>query len=144
MMLQISEILPKEVQGILACCNPIPPFLRQNVMTIHQIILSARAEPLVKPIVNDASTGTQRPILASSCTLDVDNPLYCPHDLSHTEDFRDDLPTIFKGLTLENFPPSKSTFQWSSSTIDLFNKKVCKILIFFPIQPNNLPFFLLI
>lgn len=48
MMLQIAESLPREMQGILACCNPIPPLVRQSLHSIHQIILKAREQPLVK------------------------------------------------------------------------------------------------
>lgn len=48
MMLQISESLPREMQGILACCNPIPPLVRQNLHILHQIILKARDQPLIK------------------------------------------------------------------------------------------------
>lgn len=48
MMLQIAESLPREMQGILACCNPIPPLVRQSLHSIHEIILKAREQPLVK------------------------------------------------------------------------------------------------
>lgn len=48
MMLQIAEILPREMQGILACCNPIPPLVRQNLPNLHQFVLKAREQPLVK------------------------------------------------------------------------------------------------
>jgi hypothetical protein len=48
MMLQIAESLPREMQGILACCNPIPPLVRQNLHKLHAIILEARDQPLVK------------------------------------------------------------------------------------------------
>lgn len=48
MLLQISESLPREMQGILACCNPIPPLVRQNLHILHQIVLRAREQPLVK------------------------------------------------------------------------------------------------
>lgn len=48
MLLQISEILPREMQGILACCNPIPPLVRANLLELHQIILRAREQPLEK------------------------------------------------------------------------------------------------
>ena len=51
MMLQIAEILPREMQGILACCNPIPPLVRQNLHILHQFILKARQQPLVKVII---------------------------------------------------------------------------------------------
>lgn len=48
MMLQIAESLPREMQGILACCNPIPPLVRQHLHVLHKFILKAREQPLVK------------------------------------------------------------------------------------------------
>lgn len=48
MMLQIAENLPREMQGILACCNPIPPLVRQHLHVLHRFILNARDQPLVK------------------------------------------------------------------------------------------------
>lgn len=52
MMLQIAENLPREMQGILACCNPIPPLVRQHLHVLHQFILKAREQPLVKVRLN--------------------------------------------------------------------------------------------
>lgn len=51
MMLQIAESLPREMQGILACCNPIPPVVRQNLHPLHQFVFKAREQPLVKVIL---------------------------------------------------------------------------------------------
>lgn len=48
MLLQICERLPREMQGILACCNPIPPLVRSNLLDLHKIILKAREQPLEK------------------------------------------------------------------------------------------------
>lgn len=48
MMLQIAENLPREMQGILACCNPIPPLVRQHLHMLHRFILQAREQPLNK------------------------------------------------------------------------------------------------
>lgn len=48
MLFQISESLPKEMQGILACCSPVPPLVRANLLEIHQIILRAREQSLQK------------------------------------------------------------------------------------------------
>ncbi|XP_055326131.1 exosome component 10-like, partial [Sitodiplosis mosellana] len=44
MMLQIAENLPREMQGILACCNPIPPLVRQHLHVLHRFILQAREQ----------------------------------------------------------------------------------------------------
>ena len=48
MLLQMCELLPREAQGILACCNPIPPLVRQHQMELHRILTAARETPLVK------------------------------------------------------------------------------------------------
>ncbi|XP_017057499.1 exosome component 10 [Drosophila ficusphila] len=93
MMLQIAESLPREMQGILACCNPIPPLVRQQLHTLHQIVLRARDQPLIKPIL-EARSSTQASLPPS--TKDFSSKLYCPHDFSHQEETRDDLPTLLK------------------------------------------------
>ncbi|CAG7729562.1 unnamed protein product [Allacma fusca] len=46
MLLTISETLPKEMTGILACCDPVPVLLSQNLSVIHQIITEARDLPM--------------------------------------------------------------------------------------------------
>ena len=46
MLLQLSQLLPRETQGILACCNPVPPLVKQNLNQIHAIIYKAREVPL--------------------------------------------------------------------------------------------------
>ena len=48
MLLQICGILPREKQGILACCNPIPPLVRQYLNELHAMIVKARESPLHK------------------------------------------------------------------------------------------------
>lgn len=91
MLLQIAEILPREMQGILACCNPIPPLVRANLLEIHKIILRARDQSLIKPILSEEprSLGSVQTVTR----LNVENPLNCPHDVINSE-FRDDLPTL--------------------------------------------------
>lgn len=44
MLLKISEMLPKESSGILACCSPIPPLVRQCLHEIHHIVKKAREQ----------------------------------------------------------------------------------------------------
>lgn len=40
----------REVQGIRACCNPVPVLVQHNLHYIHQIILQARDIPLIEVI----------------------------------------------------------------------------------------------
>ncbi|KAH8359924.1 hypothetical protein KR093_009575, partial [Drosophila rubida] len=95
MMLQIAESLPREMQGILACCNPIPPLVRQQLHTLHQIVLQAREQPLVKPILEHNPKGLGNTYLAP-INVDFNSKLNCPHDFSHQEETRDDLLTLLK------------------------------------------------
>lgn len=46
MMLKIAEVLPREMQGIIACCNPIPVMVRRYLADLHQIVLKARDLPI--------------------------------------------------------------------------------------------------
>lgn len=41
-LLKIAELLPREIYGILALCNPISSLLESNVHEIHEIIKAAR------------------------------------------------------------------------------------------------------
>uniref|UniRef100_A0A1B6DM44 HRDC domain-containing protein n=1 Tax=Clastoptera arizonana TaxID=38151 RepID=A0A1B6DM44_9HEMI len=50
MLLQIAENLPREMQGILASCNPIPPLVRQNLYDLHEIVLKGRQEPYMESV----------------------------------------------------------------------------------------------
>jgi len=42
MMFQIAETMPREAQGVLACCNPVPTLVKQYVHEIHLLILQAK------------------------------------------------------------------------------------------------------
>uniref|UniRef100_A0A8C3Y1K5 Exosome complex component 10 n=1 Tax=Catharus ustulatus TaxID=91951 RepID=A0A8C3Y1K5_CATUS len=81
MLLKISEELPKECQGIIACCNPVPPLVRQQINELHLLIQQAREMPLVKVGV---ACSTQR----------LENALFGPHDSSRIpmDDFQNNSP----------------------------------------------------
>ncbi|KAK9890903.1 hypothetical protein WA026_012245 [Henosepilachna vigintioctopunctata] len=92
MLLQIAETLPREMQGILACCNPVPPLVRSNLLELHNIILIAREKPVEKLIMQEDTRARGSTIQLKK--VNMDNPLYCPHDLSKEGEFRDDLPVL--------------------------------------------------
>ncbi|KAJ6639352.1 Exosome component 10 [Pseudolycoriella hygida] len=93
MMLTIAEALPREMQGVLACCNPIPPLVKQNLNLLHQFILKAREQPLIKAPVEEHQTNrTVQSVFNKDSGF-----LFCPHDLSFHKEFRDDLPTLLNG-----------------------------------------------
>lgn len=47
-LLQVAANLPREAQGILACCHPVPELVRQKLHEIHQLIYTARQQPIEK------------------------------------------------------------------------------------------------
>ncbi|XP_076359391.1 exosome complex component 10-like isoform X1 [Tachypleus tridentatus] len=96
MLLQIAEVLPREQQGILACCNPIPPMVRQHLNELHMIIMKARDQPVVKP--EHVEVLLKSP---DEKHIDTNNVLYCPHDmLLHLEE--DHTPALFDDLGTED------------------------------------------
>ncbi|KAK0428290.1 hypothetical protein QR680_010714 [Steinernema hermaphroditum] len=42
MLLSIAEVLPREMQGIIACCSPVPPPVRNDLLVLHKIIFKSR------------------------------------------------------------------------------------------------------
>lgn len=72
LLTKICEILPREQQGILACCNPIPPLVRQNINMIHKIILDARTKSIDNDCNEITSTITVR-TLNSDRSIDLSN-----------------------------------------------------------------------
>ncbi|XP_061690221.1 exosome component 10 [Syngnathoides biaculeatus] len=76
MMIKISEELPKEPQGIIACCNPVPPLVRQKVNELHLLVQEAREMPLLKAEIAMQKTKGLMPIKKTEVTL------FGPHDTS--------------------------------------------------------------
>ncbi|XP_053673699.1 exosome component 10 [Anopheles nili] len=80
MALDIASKLPREMQGILASCTPVPSLVRQHLHALHKIILKARdlpAEARDKPQTTQLQADTRHKIQSS---YDFNNPLVCPHD----------------------------------------------------------------
>lgn len=92
MMLQIANVLPREMQGIIACCSPVPPLVKQHLLTLHHIILKAREMTLSLTKNEGEPLVAAKPILALD--QDTEDPLHCVHDLTFSQDVRDDLPTL--------------------------------------------------
>ena len=127
MALDIAAKLPKEMQGILSCCTPIPSLVRQHLHTIHQIILKAREIPVNRAISNTVQNQDQDNRHKIEAHFDLNNPLNCPHDMSNTFDVHTNLPTL-----LEN----ADKFQ-----IDPNTKNLCKmepILRVFEVEKNKI------
>ncbi|XP_023217429.1 exosome component 10-like [Centruroides sculpturatus] len=99
MLFQIAEVLPREQQGLMACCHPVPPLLRQYLNEVHKIILEARELSLTQVDVVKSDTVISLP----NNTIDLDNILHCPHDVVHEND--SNLPTLLSCLDESTFLP---------------------------------------
>ncbi|XP_074501251.1 exosome complex component 10 [Sebastes fasciatus] len=80
MMTKISEELPKEPQGIIACCNPVPPLVRQQVNELHLLVQQAREMPLLKAEIVAQKNKGLTPIKKPEVTL------FGPHDTSRVSE----------------------------------------------------------
>ena len=54
MLFQIAEILPREMGGVLACCNPIPILLRQQQHEVFMLVQQARDSPLTDKVMRES------------------------------------------------------------------------------------------
>lgn len=85
MMTKISEELPKEPQGIIACCNPVPPLVRQQLNELHLLVQQAREMPLLKTEIVSQKPKGLTPVKKPEVIL------FGPHDTSRVSE--SDIPT---------------------------------------------------
>ncbi|KAJ6656787.1 hypothetical protein lerEdw1_003118 [Lerista edwardsae] len=108
MLIKIAEELPKEPQGIIACCNPVPPLVRQQINEMHLLIQQAREMPLLK--CPDQLMQRQPTLLKTSlCSClfcfwqKPESRLFGPHDSSrHPPDEKSPCSDLAPGLPLEH------------------------------------------
>ncbi|KAK9500201.1 hypothetical protein O3M35_001505 [Rhynocoris fuscipes] len=92
MLMQICQTLPREMQGILACCNPVPPSVRQHLLTLHNIVLKAKEQPLVMPLIEESAKPSSEFSASRDFDLEAKLSTYI-HDNAGLE-IRDDYPTL--------------------------------------------------
>uniref|UniRef100_A0A8C9VMN8 Exosome complex component 10 n=1 Tax=Scleropages formosus TaxID=113540 RepID=A0A8C9VMN8_SCLFO len=138
MLTKISENLPKEPQGIIACCNPVPPLVRQQVNELHLLIQQARDMPLLK-------VRHRQPRV----------PLFGPHDISHVPesplfDFSSSPGNpgfeVQFGLTVSGSSLEEDTKQKKVVPLTVAQQKACSIMesfenpfrMYLPSKDNNI------
>ncbi|XP_050309849.1 exosome component 10-like isoform X2 [Anthonomus grandis grandis] len=129
MLLEIAGRLPKEMQGILACCSPVPPLLRANLLEIHKIILKALEQPFEEPILKEPTRA--RGSAKKMTKINIDSPLHCPHDLTKSDEFRDDLPTLLKSpekQDIESILFAKHQWEHTKSICSVFNSAINEVI----------------
>lgn len=102
MLLNIAETLPREMQGILACCNPIPPLVRQNLLKLHKLILKSREQPLIKPVLEQ---DIRQRLAQRNQAVDSDVWIWSPHDIPSGSEVQANLPCLLdKNKIIEKIP----------------------------------------
>ena len=121
MLLKICGELPREMQGILACCNPTPPLVKQNLQHVHLQILKAREQPLtsapgvdIETARNSASAMTQ---MAKNDVNFMEDPIKCPLDLGPITELTGSSSRSFKHK-------SRTVATKSASSLALFSHDV--------------------
>ncbi|XP_017890648.2 exosome component 10 [Ceratina calcarata] len=113
MLLNIADTLPREMQGILACCDSIPPLVRQNLLKLHKIILKAREQPLIKTGLEELKQRlTQRNVQTAS------SKTWTSHDIPSGMEARADLPCL---LDNGNKPDSPISLTATEHTVTVFD-----------------------
>lgn len=120
MILEISEILPRERQGIMACCNPCPPLVQQNLNELHAIILKAREVPLNERSVPEQSSWPE------AVQVDLDSVLHCVHDRPKHDDATLALPTLLDE-DAEPLPAKKPSSQLLTKAVPSLEAIAAKI-----------------
>uniref|UniRef100_A0A2S2QFR5 Exosome complex component 10 homolog n=1 Tax=Sipha flava TaxID=143950 RepID=A0A2S2QFR5_9HEMI len=97
MLLKISEMLPKESSGILTCCSPIPPLVRQCLHEIHHIVKQAREQSFE----NTENYSENNSFMQDAKHIDID--LISLHDYSKSKQKVEEfLPTLLGNLNKFN------------------------------------------
>ncbi|XP_068771851.1 exosome complex component 10 isoform X2 [Struthio camelus] len=120
MLLKIAEELPKEPQGIVACCNPVPPLVRQQINELHLLIQQAREMPLLKSEI--ALAVKKRAPLSTSERLE--NTFFGPHDSSRipADDFQNNSALDSEGtIHIQGVQP-ESTCLVATTTVSIFSE----------------------
>ncbi|GFW19765.1 exosome component 10 [Trichonephila clavipes] len=120
MMLQIAEALPREQQGILACCNPIPPLVKQQLNELHSIILRATESSLKELEILELQQKAQAQRIVHN-QIDLNSLIHCPHDIHHLEDKK--VQSANQSGNAENLLPIITERPLSSSSPSLLKKK---------------------
>uniref|UniRef100_A0A8D0GPL2 Exosome complex component 10 n=1 Tax=Sphenodon punctatus TaxID=8508 RepID=A0A8D0GPL2_SPHPU len=127
MLLKIAEELPKEPQGIIACCNPVPPLVRQQINEMHLFVQQARDMPLLK---SETAAGVRKKGSLPNPER-VENRLFGPHDSSRVPpDYPKPVPalehaSLFSDTEQEMEETEKlpdSTYLLTTATISIFNE----------------------
>ncbi|CAJ0606550.1 unnamed protein product [Cylicocyclus nassatus] len=105
MLLNIAETLPRELQGILHCCNPVPPLVKESVHELHKMIFKCRDLPLIE-YKEDATDENFEEVLRRRKMrgkYTKENILFvCPLDFSQAEFDEESGNQMYRGKSVDD------------------------------------------
>ncbi|XP_023327767.1 exosome component 10-like [Eurytemora carolleeae] len=126
MLLKICTELPREMQGILACCNPVPPLVKQHLQSLHMVILKARNKTLqtVDSDIHGSFNNTENEVAGNENEYN-ENPLKCPLELSNLSELGTGLKTLVskQGEIMEFSPKMNNNLIKKKSSLGVFDVK---------------------
>lgn len=131
MLLKICTELPREMQGILACCNPVPPMVKQNLQALHEIILRSRDQQINITNASNSENDENKTQPSSNQTkLEIlKDPLKCPLDLTNFDEEQEGLD-VFLSKDEMKIETSVKIQPKDNASIESFGNKS-------EIQPGN-------
>lgn len=100
LMIRIAEYLPREIQGITALCNPIPPTVKKYLSDINAIILKAIDIPLEE--TSKSSAVGQFSVHPSLRSVDLDTISH-KQDVAHSAGMQEkSVPNLLDRMYLLN------------------------------------------
>lgn len=137
MLIQLAESLPRDSQGVLALCHPLPPLVRQHQLEIHGLILEAIENPdIIDTSLNEMDSLDQSNAVIETATTkkssgDYADLMTCPHDLSTKKELPDLAEIKKRGkkrkLTSLLFESARDVLLTTSVNSDDQNEKLRKI-----------------
>ena len=151
MMLKIAEVLPKEAQGIIACCYPIPQIVKNELTELHKcslfnltfeikvfrVIKFARDIPLERVSCNSKPTELAKnadEIIISNPTLSANKITKLKAKLEYRIDCsnsktEDSFPYIENGTLLKKNNCSLETKSLPLQSRELYSNSKCRIYL---------------
>ena len=113
--------------GILACCNPVPPLVKQNLHTLHEFILKARELNIEQEVQADFSKKiiNQGGQIAAEKLEILQNPLKCPLDMSNwdPENYEEGLDVLLDKSEMEVIASSSGIQAKDKAIVNAFDNQ---------------------
>jgi ribonuclease D len=138
-LIRIAELLPREIYGILALCNPVSHLVEANLHQIHELIKKARdSNPMPSSETVDELNEQKAVEIAYRHTpeYDINSIINFPHDLSHSINNNEEFETKIEDQSMNG---SLTLIKPQNLLPKTFTEIKCKSILFLEndVKPNR-------